>query len=135
MALAFFGLAALTAMGQQTDRVNTSRSNVKNNLPQVVSGPFGKVWCATPPAGKPAACTPSQVAQLSTALAKNSDAKAENQRQERRAEGWLPDVHHQFRNGFLHLGSHRRFEPRGESGHDTGHIREVKLDWLALPLK
>ena len=76
MALAFFGLAALTAMGQQTDRVNTSRSNVKNNLPQVVSGPFGKVWCATPPAGKPAACTPSQVAQLSTALAKNSDAKA-----------------------------------------------------------
>jgi hypothetical protein len=67
MALAFLGLTALTASGQQqSTAVNTSRSNVKNNSPVV--GPEGKVWCGTSPAGKTQACTASQVAQLNKAL-------------------------------------------------------------------
>lgn len=68
MAFAFFGLAAVTAMGQQSTTINTSRSNVKNNSPVV--GPEGHVWCGTSSAGKPQACTSSQVAQLNTALGK-----------------------------------------------------------------
>jgi sugar lactone lactonase YvrE len=66
VALAFFGFAAVTAMGQQSTAVNTSRSNVKNNL-QV--GPEGHVWCGTSPSSKPQACTAIQVAQLNKALA------------------------------------------------------------------
>jgi hypothetical protein len=71
MALAFFGLAALTAIGQQSTAINTSRSNVKNNSPMV--GPEGKVWCGTSSARKPLACTAGQVAQLNTALVKMMD--------------------------------------------------------------
>src|ERR1035438_2495700 len=62
-ALTFFGVAVLTAMGQQESTVNTSRSNVKNNL-VIGPGPDGKPRCTV--ADKP--CTKDQVTQLNAAL-------------------------------------------------------------------
>jgi hypothetical protein len=62
-ALMFFGVAVLTAMGQQSSTVNTSRSNVKNNL-VIGPGPDGKTHCTV--ADKP--CTKDQVTQLNAAL-------------------------------------------------------------------
>jgi len=67
IALTIFGLAALTAAGQQTSAVNISRSNIKNNI-QVVPGPNGKVLCTSSAAGKTAPCTASEVASLNSAL-------------------------------------------------------------------
>ncbi len=61
--LAFFGVAVLTAMGQQSTAVNTSRSNIKNNL-VIGQGPDGKPRCTV--ADKP--CTKDQVTQLNAAL-------------------------------------------------------------------
>jgi len=62
-ALTFFGVAVLTAMGQQSSATNTSRSNVKNNL-VIGPGKDGKTHCTV--AGTP--CTKDQVTQLNAAL-------------------------------------------------------------------
>jgi len=65
-------VAAVAAMGQQTSGVNTSRSNVKNNL-KVVQGPGGKVRCTVSDKD----CTKEQVEQLSKALAGKNAADAQ----------------------------------------------------------
>src|SRR5271157_515370 len=59
----FFGLAVLTAMGQAANVVNSSRSNIKNNL-VIGQAPDGKPRCTV--ADKP--CTKDQVTQLNAAL-------------------------------------------------------------------
>lgn len=71
--MTLFGLAALTAVGQQSTAVNTSRSNVKNNM-HVLQGPGGKVLCTSTTAGKTAPCTAGEVAQLNKALASTNAA-------------------------------------------------------------
>lgn len=62
-ALTFFGVAVLTAMGQASNVVNSSRSNIKNNV-VISQGPDGKTHCIV--ADK--ACTKDQVTQLNAAL-------------------------------------------------------------------
>jgi hypothetical protein len=60
---------ALTAMGQQSSGVNTSRSNIKNNLNiKVVEGPPGKVRCIVTGEKIAKDCTKDQVDLLNKAL-------------------------------------------------------------------
>ena len=66
--LTLFGVAALTAVGQQSTAINTSRSNVKNNI-RVLPGPDGKPKCTSTAAGKTVPCGASEVASLNKALA------------------------------------------------------------------
>lgn len=72
--LAYFGLAALTVVAQQANTVNSSRSNIKNNI-EVGPGPDGKVLhCTFSISGKTAPCTAVEIASLNVALAKSSAA-------------------------------------------------------------
>jgi len=53
--------------GTKCAAVNTSRSNVKNNI-QVLPGPDGKVRCTSSASGKSAPCADGEIARLNKAL-------------------------------------------------------------------
>jgi hypothetical protein len=61
------------AVEGQSTGINTSRSNVKNNI-QVLPGPDGRPHCTFSVAGKAEPCTATEIAQFNAALAKSSAA-------------------------------------------------------------
>jgi hypothetical protein len=58
----------------QSTAVNSSRSNIKNNL-NIVSGATGEVRCTSSASGKTAVCTESEVALLNKELARSRPTK------------------------------------------------------------
>jgi hypothetical protein len=70
IAMVVFCVGTLAVMGQQSSGVNSSRSNIKNNLPVFSQGPDGKVRCTVSGTG----CTKDQVEQLNTALTSKNAA-------------------------------------------------------------
>ena len=74
LALVMTCVVAQTAMGQnQSTTVNTSRSNIKNNL-KIVPGPNGKFTCTAN--GK--MCTLTQVNELAAAASVQSTSKSKS---------------------------------------------------------
>lgn len=63
--LTLFGLGAMTALGQQSNSYNSSRSNIKNNIEV---GPDGKVHCTVTTGGKPLPCGSTQIASFNAGL-------------------------------------------------------------------